>query len=138
VVRSILKVSQDSLRGWADNLVEFGDVLPSESPLQGRPRALSATQIYALTEFIEASLTRFLDELQDWSTLEHDALVPKTTLHNKIQQAELTFKIVRRRAAEWDEIAREPWRQDVATNLVAKQMVWTDESSKDDRKIYRD
>ena len=57
-------------------------------------------------------------------------------LHNNIWSAGLTYKLLCRRAAERDEVATEQWKEDVHVNFMAAQMVWTDESSKDDRTIY--
>ena len=85
----------------------------------------------ALREVIEASPAMFLDELQDWLALEHDVLISKTALHQNIRGARLTYKLLRRRAAERDEDAREQWKEDVHLNFVTAQMVWTDESSED-------
>ena len=79
----------------------------------------------------------YLDELQDWLVLEHDVLISTTSLHDNIQDAGLTYKLLRRRAAERDEVARDQWKEDVWLNFVVAQMVWTDESSKDDHTIYR-
>ena len=78
----------------------------------------------------------YLDELQDWLVLEHDVLISTTSLHDNIQDAGLTYKLLRRRAAERDEVARDQWKEDVWLNFVVAQMVWTDESSKDDHTIY--
>ena len=78
----------------------------------------------------------FLDELQDWLTLEHDVLISTTALHMNIRNARLTYKLCQR-AVERDEVAREQWKVDVHANFVAAQIVWTDESSKDDQTIYQ-
>ena len=58
-------------------------------------------------------------------------------MHQNIWGAGLTYKLLCWRVAERDEDAREQWKEDVHLNFVAAQMVWTDESSKDDHTIYR-
>ena len=78
-----------------------------------------------------------LDELQDWLALEHDMLISTTALHMNIQNTGLTYKLLCRRAVERDEVVREQWKADVHANFVAAQIMWMDESSKDDRTIYR-
>ena len=92
--------------------------------------------MYGLVGLIMASPAMFLDELQDWLTLEHHVLISTTALHMNIQNARLTYKLLHRRAVERDEVAREQWKVDVHANFVAAQIVWTDESSKDDWTIY--
>ncbi len=92
--------------------------------------------MYGLIGIIEASPAMYLDELQDWLALEYDILISKTTLHDNIQDAGISYKLLCQRAVERDEVARERWKEDVGANFVAAQMVWTDESSKDDWTIY--
>ena len=136
-VRTILNTSTCSIQRWANNMGMHGHVLPPLNPLQGRQHSLNLIHIYSLIAVIQASPAMYLDELQDWLALEHNVLILKTALHNNIQAAGLTYKLLCRRAAERDELVREQWREDVQVNFVAAQTVWTDESSKDDRTIYR-
>jgi hypothetical protein len=78
----------------------------------------------------------YLDELQDWLALEHDILISKSALDENIREAGLSYKLLRQRAAERNEAVREELKADVHANFVARQMVWTDESSKDNQTIY--
>ena len=133
----ILNVSTRSIQRWANNVATYGHILPPLNPLRGRQHSLTAIHIYGLIGIIEASPAMFLDELQDWLALEHDVLISKTALHQNIWGTGLTYKLLRWRVAERDEDAREQWKEDVHLNFVAAQMVWTDESSKDDCTIYR-
>ncbi len=93
--------------------------------------------MYGLIGIIEASPAMYLDKLQDWLALEYDILILKTTLHDNIRDAGISCKLLHQRAAERDEVARERWKEDVGANFVVAQMVWMDESSKDNRTIYR-
>ena len=136
-LHAILNVSRCSVQQWADNLAVHGHIVPPPNVLQGRPHNLNNIQMFGLIGLIMASLAMFLDELQDWLALEHDVLISTTVLHMNIRNAGLTYKLLRRRAVERDEVAREQWKADVRANFVAAQIVWTDESSKDDRTIYR-
>ncbi|KAF8576870.1 hypothetical protein K439DRAFT_1640201 [Ramaria rubella] len=72
----------------------------------------------------------YLDELQDWLALEHDILVTITTLDRNIREAGLTYKLL-------DKGARAAWRADMQANFIAGMLVCVDESSKDERTIYR-
>ena len=49
----------------------------------------------------------------------------------------MTHKALQIAAAERDEVARTAWRAAIQENLVAQQCITIDESSKDDRTIYR-
>jgi hypothetical protein len=48
----------------------------------------------------------FLDKLQDWLSLEHNVFILKMVLHDNVQEAGLSYKLLHRRAAEWDEVVR--------------------------------
>ncbi|CAK5279006.1 unnamed protein product, partial [Mycena citricolor] len=49
----------------------------------------------------------------------------------------LTYKMLKRAAAERDEMAREEWMHTIQTTFLSSMMVTVDESSKDGRTIYR-
>ena len=78
----------------------------------------------------------YLDKLQDWLAFEHDMLISKMMLHDSLCDARLSYKLLHWRAVERDEGVREQWKEDVRINFVVAQMVWMDESSKDDCMIY--
>jgi hypothetical protein len=79
----------------------------------------------------------YVDEIMDWVALYLDAAISRTALHMLINDAGLTYKILRRAASERDEEAREQWRELIRTTLVASMIVTADESSKDERTIFR-
>ncbi|KAF8582536.1 hypothetical protein K439DRAFT_1653758 [Ramaria rubella] len=123
----ILGVSRSSVRQWGDN---YGHVVPPSNPNQGRPHLLNGERLHTLVELIEWSQEMYLDELQDWLALEHDILVAITMLDRNIREAGLTYKLL-------DEGARVAWRADMQANFIAGMLVCVDESSKDERTIYR-
>src|SRR6266481_2450990 len=133
---TILNVSPRSVQSWANNLTTHGHVLPSLNPTRGQQHTLNAIHMYGLIGIIEASPAMYLDKLQDWLALEYDILISKTTLHDNIRDAGISYKLLCWRAVERDEVVRERWKEDVGANFVAAQMVWTDELSKDDQMIY--
>ncbi|KAF8581189.1 hypothetical protein K439DRAFT_1654130 [Ramaria rubella] len=116
---------------------EYGHVVPPSNPNQGRPHLLDGERLHTLVELIEWSQEMHLDELQDWLALEHDILVAITTPDRNIREAGLTYKLLRRAAGERDEGARAAWRADMQANFIAGMLVCVDESSKDERTIYR-
>jgi hypothetical protein len=44
----------------------------------------------------------------------------------------MTFKLLHKAAAEWDEDARAEWMDEMNTHHTAQQLVFVDETSKDD------
>ena len=66
----------------------------------------------------------------------HNVGLPRSTLDENLRDAGLSYKLVRKAAAERDEKAREAWRAYVARNYVPSMMVFVDETSKDNRTIY--
>ena len=81
--------------------------------------------------------TLYLDEIQEWLVIAHNVGLPRSTLDENLCDAGLSYKLVRKAAAEHDEEAREAWRAYVARNYVPSMMVFVDETSKDDCTIYR-
>jgi transposase len=130
----LLGISSRSLSRWQTNMNTFGSVIPAHNPLQGHPSILNAEQRNELFNLLDQASEMFLDELQDWVALHHDAA---TALHYIIQDAGLTFKMLHKAASERDEVAREEFRTYIWEHLVAEQVITVDESSKDDRTIFR-
>ena len=64
------------------------------------------TQPHSLIDIVQNTPNMYLDELQDWLALEHDAMVSWMTLHHVIQDAGLSYKLLRWHAMEQDEEAR--------------------------------
>ena len=79
----------------------------------------------------------YLGKIQDWIALAHEVHISKSALHNNIRDAGISFKLLCRAAAERDEDFREEWKQDANAHFTASQMVFIDETSKDERTIYR-
>ena len=75
-------------------------------------------------------------EIQDWITLAHKVHISRTALHVNIHDAKMTFKLLCRAAAEHNEDLWEEWKQDVNAHFTASQMIFIDETSKDDWTIY--
>ena len=133
-VQEILNVSHSSINHWTHNLDEYGHVvLP---PLWDHPHTLTTTQTHSLIQIVQNTHDMYLDELQDWLALEHEVIVSQMTLHCIIQDAGLSYKLLRWCAMEQDGEARALWMEEVQLHFVAGQFVWTDESSKDDCTIY--
>jgi transposase len=136
-VSDIFGISERSLQRWKANEAKYGSVVPPPLAIRGRPRLLHANMTHDLAILIEESPEVFLDEIQDWLALAYDTGISRTALHDNIRDCGLTYKLLRRAAAERDEEYREEWMAMMRMHHVAHQLVMVDETSKDDRTIYR-
>jgi hypothetical protein len=66
-----------------------------------------------------------------------DTSISRSALHNNICDIGLTYKILQRAAAEWNDDLREEWMEDMWMHRIPHQLVMVDETSKDDWMIYR-
>jgi transposase len=133
----ILGVSKSSFHHWRENLDVYGDVVPDHNPIQGRPRTLDPHQVHDLLESVQQVPEMYLDEIQDWLAVTHDIALSLSVIHQLLQDAGLSYKMLCKAAAEHDDVRREEFRSWAAENLVASMIVTADESSKDDRTIFR-
>jgi transposase len=81
---------------------------------------------------LEEAPEMYLSEIQDWIALTYEVHISKPALHLNIRNAGLSFKLLRRAAAECDEDFWQEWKQDVNAHFTASQMVFIDETSKDE------
>ncbi|KZP29698.1 hypothetical protein FIBSPDRAFT_677304, partial [Athelia psychrophila] len=133
----ILGISECSIRRWKNTLDEHGTVIPPSNLLQGRPRTLNSDQCNDLFTMLEDTPELYLDEIQDWVALSHDVSMLKSALHALIRDAGSTYKMLCKAAAECDEEARAIFKTFISEHLTADMVVTVDETSKDDRTIFR-
>jgi len=131
-----LGVSKRSINRWVNNLEHEGSV---KAPLsfQGRLRILRADIIADLVNLVHQNPTLYLDEIAEWLALVHDQPIPRSTLQRTLSSMNLTYKQLQRTAAERDEVARVNWHGTMQRHYTAEQMVFTDESSIDNRNFHR-
>ena len=79
----------------------------------------------------------YLSEIQDWIALTYQVHISRAALHLNIHGAGITYKLLHKAAAEHNEDLHQKWMQDVNEHFVASQMVFIDETSKDDQTIYQ-
>jgi hypothetical protein len=77
----------------------------------------------------------FLDEIQDWLAIVHDVKFFQSALWDNLQYCGLSYKMLRKAASERDDEARTHWKSEMQDHWIAKQVIFVDESSKDDRTI---
>jgi len=135
-VCDMFDVSERSIRLWKANQHIYGTVILPPNPKQGRPRILNADMTHDLYTLNQEAPEMYLDEIQDWLALAYDTGIAKTTLFKNIRDMGITYKLLRKAAAERDEEARQEWMDDMRTHFIASQLVMVDESSKVDRTIY--
>jgi transposase len=135
-VADVLGVSSISIQRWDHNYKAHGRVDPL-SALRGRPRIMNVQAIDGLRELIQETPLLFLEEIREWLALFHDIQISTTALHDNLRELGLTYKLLRKAAAERDDVARAQWLLEITTLYTADQLVVLDESSKDDRTIIR-
>ena len=136
-VSDIFGVSERSLQRWKKNQADYGSVVPPPLTVRGRPRILNADMTHDLFALLAESPELFLDEIQEWLILACNTSISRSALHDNIRDAGLTYKVLRKAAAERNDDLREEWMEDMRMHRVARQLVMVDETSKDDRTIYR-
>ena len=136
-VCDIFGFSERSLQRWINNNELYDSPIPPPSHLQGRPRLLDATMTEDLFALLDEAPALFLDEIQEWLGIVHDIAISRTALHQNIRDCALTYKLLRKAASERDEAFHQVWMGHASQHWVGQQLVFVDESSKDDRTIYR-
>lgn len=135
-ITAALGVHSKSIERWEDNYQKYGTVNPP-TPLRGRPRLLSSGIAEELHELLVESPSLLLDEIGEWLAIYHDQPISTAALHRNLKDLGLTYKRLKRIAAERDDEYRADWLHNMTSNYTADQLVFLDESSKDDRVILR-
>ena len=136
-VCEMFDISERSLRRWQTNHRIHGTVRPPINPILGRPRILNHDMTHDLYTLIAEAPEMYLDEIQDWIAVAYEVGISKSTLFRNIRDAGVSYKLLRKAASERDEDARQEWKDDINMHFAASQMIFVDETSKDDRTIYR-
>lgn len=136
-VAEILGVSKRSVARWKAYQEEHGSVIPPHDPQQGRPRFLTAEATRDVMDLVNESPEMLLEEIRQWIAVVHDLPMSRTALHENLSDLGITYKRLRKVAAERDEEVRQEWINHAKAHWVGSQLVFVDETSKDDRTIYR-
>jgi len=135
-IAEALGVSSRSIERWEKNYEIHGCVNPP-TPLRGRPRLLTHRITEELHDLITENPSLLLDEIGEWLAIYHDQPISTAALHDNLKDLGLTYKRLKRIAAERDDGYRAEWLHNITANYTANQLVFLDESSKDDRTILR-
>jgi transposase len=135
-ITAALGVYSTSVGRWEHNYETHGCVNPP-TPLRGRRRLLSSDIAEELHEMFIENPSLLLDEIGEWLAIYHDQPISTTALHDNLKDLGLTYKRLKRIAAERDNAFRADWLHNMTSNYTADQLVFLDESSKDNRAILR-
>ena len=104
--------------------------------MQSHLSLLNTDMMHNLYMLLEEAPEMYLSEIQDWMALTYKVNISGSTLYENICDAGLSYKLLCRAAGEHDEDYQQEWRQGVNDHYIASQMVFVDETSKDDHTIY--
>lgn len=135
-IAKALGVSKESIDRWEEKYLTEGCV-NSVSHTRGRPRLLTSQIMEELGELIRENPSLLLDEIAEWLALYHDQPISMTALHDNLRGLGITYKHLRRVAAQRDDTHRSDWLRNITSNYSADQLVFLDESSKDNRVVLR-
>lgn len=133
----LFDVSERSIQRWASNLEQFGDITPPANGILGRPRLLSGDQVDGLLSELRDFPELTLSEMQDWVLITHDLEISKTALHHLLRDVAWSRKLLRKAASERNEEDRTAFMDFIKANILASMVVAVDETSKDNRTIFR-
>ena len=133
----LLEISSRSLSRWRRNQETHGSTLPPPMYMAGRPRILNSEQALSICEQLDRALEMYLDEIQDWVALTMQTSISKSALSELIRDAGYSFKMLHKAASERDEGERAAFRNWARDFVTADMVVTADESSKDNRTIFR-
>ncbi|THU92537.1 hypothetical protein K435DRAFT_593366, partial [Dendrothele bispora CBS 962.96] len=133
----LLGVSERSIHRWRNNVELHGSVVASRILLQGRPTLMSTEAREDLIALTAESPELFLDEIQDWVVITHMTAISWPQLWQILKDCAISYKHLRRAAAERNEELCQEWCQAYQQAYTARQLLFIDETSKDDCTIYQ-
>jgi transposase len=133
----VLGISHSSIKRWKRNEARYGSVIPSAIHARGRPSVATMAMVSDLHQLMLEAPDLYISEILDWLAVAHGVGMSRATLARYLRDINLSYKKLRKAATERDEEARQDWRNTVQANLLASQVVTVDETSKDDRTIFR-
>ncbi|TBU36938.1 hypothetical protein BD309DRAFT_877385 [Dichomitus squalens] len=131
-----LAVSERSVKRWALRASQHGD-LRNRTALRGRRRILNHAELAGVLDLIRASPSLYLDEIVAEVAVRYHKKISISALHRTLVAAGITYKKLRKTAIERDEVARAQWKANIFSHFRAEQLVFADESSKNNQTASR-
>ena len=98
---------------------------------------MDSDQISELMAQLMVEPDMYLDEIQTWVAIHQEVGISKSSLQRLIEDIGFSYKSLHKAALERDEEERAEFQAWAKETLVPEMIVTADESSKDDRTIYR-
>ena len=130
-ITDALGVLSKSIEHWEENYEVHGCVSPPKL-IMGHPRLLSVDMIDDIQQLLQEDPSLLLDKIVEWLALYHDQPISTTALHNNLRDLSLTCKCFKWAATKRDDAYWTEWIINMTMNYMADQLVFLDESSKDD------
>lgn len=115
---------------------EYGEV-EQRAVLRGRRRAINTEVLQEIQNLVRTCPPLYLDEIAAWLVKHHNQHVSISTIQRCVVSLGLTYKKLRKVPVERDEVTRAQWIADITTRFVGNQLVFADESSKNNRTALR-
>ena len=131
-ITDALGVLSKSTECWEENYKVHGCVSPPKL-IMGCPKLLSADMIDDIQQLLQEDSSLLLDKIVEWLALYHDQPISTTTLHDNLWDLSLKHKCLKQAATKRNNAYQTKWIVNMTMNYTADQLVFLDESSKDDR-----
>ncbi|KAF5345914.1 hypothetical protein D9758_011448 [Tetrapyrgos nigripes] len=135
----VLGVGKSSLYCWVKIFEELGTVAKLPSPLCGQPHILRLAAFTAAQDIYIKHKSTYLDKLVWFLAIHHDIAISQSALHENLQQAGLTRKLLSKIAKEPNEVLRKDYVQAIQTKFsgTGTKFITVDKSSKDKLTLSR-
>jgi len=132
LITESLCISWASMYCWQNIFAELHSVTCPKSGLIGRPQIIVHAVITAIKEVYNTKADAYLDELVWWLAIHHDIAISWSALHENLQDAGLTCKLLHKNAQEHDEEAQHEYWDVIHDHSAGwgKEFVFVDEMSK--------
>ena len=135
-ISELFNISSRSITRWKQNDYIYGSIVPPPNAMQCCPHILNGDITHDLYMLLEEAPEMYLSEIQDWIALAFEVHISRAALHLNIHDVGISFKLLFRAAAKHNGDLWQKWRAEVNAHLMASQMVFVNETSKDDQTIY--
>jgi transposase len=136
-VLPIFGVSLSSYKLWKRNYIRYGHTGRPPIVPRGRRPKTNYQQVERFVSLLAESPDMHLREIQEWFVVAEDLVLSRSEVSRLLKDTNQTYKRLRKAAAERDEEERTHWRNEIQAGLLADMCVCVDETSKDNRTIFR-